>query len=84
MGCGQGQAGTNKSEEGDGLHPEILPSLLQAGPIHDVWGAKQTGNKDGTEVGVPGYSEQTHGHQGIRTSLGETASVDGVVMQGVV
>lgn len=38
-----------------------------------MWGAKQAGNKDGTEVGIPGYSELTHGHQqglGIRTSLG--------------
>ena len=50
-------------------------------------GCKAAGNKDGTEVGVPGYSEQAHGHQqglGIRTSLGEMASADRVVMQGVV
>lgn len=48
----QGQDGTDKSlEEGDGPHAEILPFLLQVGPIHDFVGCKAAGNKDGTEVG---------------------------------
>lgn len=67
------------------LHAEI-PAPCPRLAAYMICGVQRVrGNKDGTEVGVPGYDEQTHGHwQGLgkRTSLGEMASMGGVVMHG--